>query len=90
MYRKYYSYSDMPQLVRTDLPAEKSKNDIKETPKKAPAVQSSAQSTNGKLFGKFETDDIILGIIILALLMDDGDESVLLIALAIIFLTGMV
>ena len=44
---------------------------------------------NNKIFGNFELDDIILGVVILALLLDDGDDSVLLLALAVIFLTGL-
>lgn len=89
MYRRYYSYSDMPQLIRKDLPEEKPCESPKPEPACAPCTPQTQQQGGGKLFGKFETDDIILGIIILALLMDDGDDSVLLIALAIIFLTGM-
>lgn len=89
MYRRYYSYSDMPQLIRKDLPEEKPEKCPKSEPVCAPCAPQTQQQGGGKLFGKFETDDIILGIIILALLMDDGDDSVLLIALAIIFLTGM-
>ena len=76
MYRRYYSYSDMPQLIKKDLPEEKPC----EKPTPEPVCAPCAPQT---------PDDIILGIIILALLMDDGDDNVLLIALAIIFLTGM-
>ncbi len=89
MYRRYYSYSDMPQLIKKDLPEEKPCEKPKPEPVCAPCAPQTQQQGAGKLFGKFETDDIILGIIILALLMDDGDDNVLLIALAIIFLTGM-
>lgn len=89
MYRRYYSYSDMPQLIRKDLPEEKPCEKPKAECVPCTAPPPAQPQNGGKLFGKFETDDIILGIIILALLMDDGDDSVLLIALAIIFLTGM-
>lgn len=89
MYRRYYSYSDMPQLIRKDLPEEKPCEKPKAECVPCAAPPPAQTQNGGKLFGKFETDDIILGIIILALLMDDGDDSVLLIALAIIFLTGM-
>ena len=44
---------------------------------------------NNKIFGKFELDDIILGVVILAILLDDSDDNILLIALAVIFLTGL-
>lgn len=80
MYRRYYSYSDMPQMVKKEEP----KVVCEEKPQKC----IEKEQPNNKLFGKFETDDIILGIVILALLLDDGDDSVLLIALAVIFLSG--
>lgn len=81
MYRKYYSYSDMPQLIKHEEP-EKQLSEHREQP-------VPKQENSGKLFGRFENDDIILGVIILALLMDDSDDSLLLIALAFIFLTGI-
>ena len=81
MYRKYYSYNDMPQLVQ--------KKEIEK-----PAVseclpaQNSCREEN-KLFGKFEADDILLAVIIVALIFDDGADSTLLVALAFVFLTGL-
>ena len=41
-----------------------------------------------KLLGKFETDDIILGIVILLLLLDDCDDKLLLLAIGFVFLSG--
>ena len=43
---------------------------------------------NGKLFGKIETDDLILLIVIFVLLADNCDDSLLLLALAFIFLNS--
>lgn len=84
MYRRYYSYSDMPQMVmHNDKPKEECVKEEKQESCEAQGSQSN------KVLGRFELDDIILGIVILALLLDDGDDSVLLIALAIIFLTGI-
>lgn len=83
MYRKYYSYSDMPQLIKhEETKPEKKQNECSEPKPK--------QESTGKLFGRFENDDVILGVIILALLLDDGDDSLLLLALAFIFLTGII
>lgn len=84
MYRRYYSYSDMPQLIKKDgakeLPPRESK----------PEAPPPADDGNGKIFGKFNTDDIILAIVIVALLTDGGDnDGVLLAALAVIFLAGI-
>ena len=81
MYRKYYSYSDMPQLV----------------PKKEPEIHKETQCLpsqdknreDNKLFGRFETDDVLLAVIIVALLFDEGADSTLLLALAFVFLTGL-
>lgn len=84
MYRRYYSYSDMPQLVRRDDEKPKPK-----PPEKENCVKDCPPRCNNKLLGKFETDDVILGVVILALLLDDSDDSILLLALAIIFLTGI-
>ena len=84
MYRRYYSYSDMPQMVVHN--GEKPK---KQEPKKEECKPTCPPSNNNKILGRFEVDDVILGIVILSLLLDDGDDSVLLLALAIIFLTGI-
>ena len=85
MYRKYYSYSDMPQLIRRQETEEERVHNEKKQEQKC--MQQTQES--GKLFGKFEIDDVILAVIILSLLLDDGDDSLLLIALAFVFLTGL-
>ena len=85
MYRKYYSYSDMPQLIKH----EDEKPEVHNTKNEEKKLLTE-QNQPGKFLGRFETDDIILAVIILALLLDDGDDSVLLLALAFIFLTGIV
>ena len=82
MYRKYYSYSDMPQLV--------SKRENKEcVEKKEQLCIEEVKSNNGKILGKFEPDDLLLAIIIIALLMDDGGDTTLILALAVVFLSGL-
>ena len=77
MYRKFYSYNDMPQLAKPGKP-----------PSPEPPVHTPPPPAEGKLFGKFETDDIILGIVILLLLLDDCDEKLLLLAIGFVFLCG--
>ena len=72
MYGRYYSYNDMPQVVR-DKPSEKKNENPPE---------------KGKSAMGFATDDIILWIVILAILLDDGNDNILLLALAAIFLSG--
>ena len=44
---------------------------------------------DGKVFGKFETDDIILIVIAIILLADDCDDKLLLFALGFVFLSGL-
>ena len=74
MYRRYYSYNDMPKIV--------TKNQC-EKPEKCESLPAKKPAQKG-----FATDDIILGIIILAILLDDGNDNLLLLALAAIFLSG--
>ena len=82
MYRRYYSYNDMPQVLRHDGETPKAP-----PPKKEPCEKPCPPPCDNKFSGKFETDDIILGIVILALLLDGSDDGILLLALAVIFLT---
>ncbi|HIU48111.1 MAG TPA: hypothetical protein IAB04_01975 [Candidatus Avimonoglobus intestinipullorum] len=86
MYRKYYSYNDMPQvmkpeprheIVKPEPPVHKKKEEV-------PGILE-----EGKLFGKFELDDVILIAVAIILLADDCDDKLLLLALGFIFITGM-
>lgn len=83
MYRKYYSYSDMPQLIKHE-------EEKPEVHTQAAEKKNVPENPPSKFLGRFETDDVILAVIILALLSDDGDDGMLLLALAFIFLTGIV
>lgn len=74
MYRRYYSYNDMPQVVQ------KNSCEKEERCENLPAKKTLAKGLS--------TDDIILGIVILAILLDDGNDNLLLLALAAIFLSG--
>ena len=82
MYRRYYSYNDMPIIAPKKQPEIK-----EEKPAPAPEKKKSSNSLfeNGKLLGRFEADDLILLIIIFVLLADDCDDTLLLLALAFIF-----
>ena len=82
MYRRYYSYNDMPQILKHTEEVKKT-----EPPKDDCCEKPCPPPQGNKLFGNFETDDIILGIVILALLLDGNDDKILLLALAVIFLT---
>lgn len=116
MYRKYYSYNDMPMINnlaentgRNDIgrkeEAEKKgsegraekrgseryeENAVKEEIIERPAegVRLKGNENGGKIFGKFENDDILLLVVIFILLADGCDDDLLIIALAAVFLMG--
>lgn len=87
MYRKYYSYSDMPQITR----AEQRPEVIKPEPPvhNKPAEEKMGIVQDGKILGKFEIDDVILVVVAIILLADDCDDKLLLLALGFIFITGI-
>lgn len=78
MYRRYYSMNDMPQMVKKQEPCIDDPKPQKSEPK----------CETKKVLGNFELDDIILGIVILAILLDDADDTLLLLALFAVFFTG--
>ncbi len=80
MYRRYYSMNDMPQMVKKSEPVAE-----KLLPQKR-----EQNCENKKIFGNFELDDVILGIVILAILLDDGDDTLLLLALFAVFFSGAI
>lgn len=77
MYRKYYSYSDMPEPVKRPCP-----EPVRE-------VHNECKSEDKKFLGKFETDDIILAAVIVMLLANDCDDKLLLLAIAFVFFSGL-
>ena len=83
MYRRYYSVNDMPQIITNN------KNEQKPQ-KKCDDVHIERKREEKKLFGNLETDDIILIAIALLLLADDCDDKMLLIAIAFVFISGVV
>lgn len=88
MYRKYYSYNDMPVPVKKDTPsgAESAKDPCTDN-KQAVCTVDRDKKSKGFLAG-IETDDIILIMVILALLMDDCEDTLLLAAIVFVLLSG--
>ncbi len=81
MYRRYYSMNDMPKIV----------TGCDDKPKKCEEEKCvTGKRENKKIFGNFELDDVILGIVILAILLDDGDDTLLLLALFAVFFSGAI
>lgn len=79
MYRKYYSINDMPQLP---------KNNEKHTEtltKKSEEIHTEKRKKTQAL----ETDDIILLAIVFLLLADDCSDKLLILAIGVVFLSGM-
>ena len=78
MYRRYYSMNDMPRIV----PKQETE------PQKCEVKKCDCEKETKKVLGNFELDDVILGIVILAILLDDADDTLLLLALFAVFFTG--
>lgn len=78
MYRRYYSYNDMPVPVRSETKPDPVKNSVS---KKEPQRMKKKSIIND-----FKLDDIIILAVIFILLIDDCDDILLLGALAFIFL----
>lgn len=98
MYRKYYSYSDMPvrrecaNEERNICEAEEVKTVHKCEKGNSAGNKSPLDSlfSNGKILGKFELDDVLLLVVILVLLADECDDNLLLLALGFVFISGII
>lgn len=75
MYRKYYSYSDMPQQIKPHMPA--TAKECVELPAKK----------SGNILGGFENDDLILAAVLAILLMDGCNDKLLIAAVAMLLLS---
>lgn len=82
MYRSY-SYNDMPKPIMHTYEKKPIKNECKEDNQK-PIKKK--EEKNDSFLANLETDDIILLIVILALILDDCDDKILLIALGFVFI----
>ena len=85
MYRRYYSINDMPQMVTKEQMEQKPQKKCEDV-----HIERKKENEEKKIFGKFETDDIILIAIALLLLADDCDDKMLLIAIAFVFVSGII
>lgn len=77
MYRKYYSYSDMPEPVYPNCPEEN-----------PPIHKKQEIGKEKKFLGRFENDDIILAAVLIMLFANDCDDKLLLLAIAFVFISG--
>lgn len=76
MYRKFYSYNDMP-VIKPSAPIPKPHKELKPQPKK--------ENQQNGLFSGLENDDIILLVVFLILVLDNCEDRLLLLALGFIF-----
>lgn len=90
MYRNFYSYNDMPK------PPELHREEKKESPPLPSKIHKEKDNNkpfsileNGKILGKFELDDVILIVVALLLFADDCDDTLLLLAIGFVFLSGI-
>lgn len=92
MYKKYYSYNDMPVPVKRETPRTEEHTEKKECTPQTPSGCAVHKETNrgahGGLLANIETDDIILIAVILALLLDGCEDRLLLGAIAFVLLSG--
>ena len=82
MYRNFYSYNDMPQIAH---PPQKHA----QLPEKKYEKQEKTSNSLSDLFKNLKNDDLILIIVILLLLFDGCDDTLLLLAIGFIFLSGL-
>ena len=86
MYRKSYSFNDMPDRFGE---TEKNTNDKNcEVHKNSNTKANCTES--GKILGQFEIDDIIIILIAALLLSEDCNDKLLFLALGFVFISGMV
>ncbi len=83
MYRSY-SYNDMPKPIMHTYEEKPHKKEHKEE-NKDKQISKKEEKKEG-IFANLETDDLILLVVILALIIDDCDDKILLIALGFIFI----
>ena len=92
MYRRYYSYNDMPVPVNSvnrqqPIKHDERKEDKKEEIKKY-NTKAQVKKNHLSFLENLKSDDLVLLAVIFLLLIDDCDDIFLLIALAFIFISG--
>ena len=83
MYRNFYSYNDMPQIPRPDHNIQKS------TTSPLSKKEEKHINTPENILKKLETDDILLIVVGLLLLLNGCDDVLLLVAIGFVFISGI-
>ena len=88
MYRRYYSYNDMPVPIvgnkSKPVQIQQEKKEIKQIAEKNMPKKNSQLS----FLENLKSDDLILIAVVFLLLIDDCDDVFLLLALAFVFISG--
>lgn len=87
MYRNFYSYNDMPQISHTEPISKEMALNKSSKPQTKEADRVKKQNNN--ILSSLKTDDVILIIVAFLLISNDCDDSILLLAIAFIFLSGI-
>ena len=77
MYRKYYSYNDMPEPIKPSKPINIPKPQPPKLEKQKEIIPE-PQKKNPNFLSRFEKDDLILAAVLLVLLMDECDDWLLI------------
>lgn len=89
MYRKYYSYNDMPRPMKPlpapvqNAPCAPEKKDEK------PCGAEHSPQKKGGILGNLSNDDIILAVVLLILFMDGCEDKLLLAAIGFLLLSDI-
>lgn len=86
MYRSY-SVNNMPTPITHDEKPKRAPERREQEKPAPPPPRPSRCEKRGGIFDNIQTDDIILFIVIVALILDDCDDKMLLAALGFIFLS---
>ena len=86
MYRKYYSYNDMPRPVKP-LPVPVQNTPCTQDKKEEKPCGEQSLLKKGGILGNMSNDDIILAVVLFILLMDGCEDKLLLAAIGFLLLS---
>ena len=89
MYRNFYSVNDMPKALRHQTLTPENPRCDQHTEKQKKEPEQGLQEKNKGFLSKLESDDIILLVVILLLLADNCEDTLLLLAIGFVYISGM-
>lgn len=86
MYRKYYSYNDMPRRIVPQHSSQPAPHQsAAHTPPQKPSDECCAPPRGG-ILSNLSNDDLILAVVLLILIMDGCEDKLLLAAIGFVLL----